>query len=43
LVTRGRCYDHNLLRFLPIFGKKNWRFSQKTNVMTKFLQQIAVI
>jgi hypothetical protein len=29
----GRCYDHNFLRFLPIFGKKNWRFSRKTNVM----------
>jgi hypothetical protein len=21
-VTRGRCYDHNFLRFLPIFGEK---------------------
>jgi hypothetical protein len=20
--TRGRCYDHNFLRFLPIFGEK---------------------
>jgi hypothetical protein len=20
--TRGRCYDHNFLRFLPFFGKK---------------------
>jgi hypothetical protein len=19
-VNRGRCYDHNFLRFLPIFG-----------------------
>jgi hypothetical protein len=26
---RGRCYDHNFLRFLTIFGEKNWRFSQK--------------
>jgi hypothetical protein len=23
--TKGRCYDHNFLRFLPIFGEK-WRF-----------------
>jgi hypothetical protein len=21
LSTRGRCYDHNFLRFSPIFGK----------------------
>jgi hypothetical protein len=21
-VTRGRCYDHNFLRFLTIFGEK---------------------
>jgi hypothetical protein len=27
--TRGRCFDHNFLRFLPIFCKK-WRFSQKS-------------
>jgi hypothetical protein len=27
--TWGRCYDHNFRRFLPIFGEKNWRFSQK--------------
>jgi hypothetical protein len=20
--TRGRCYDHNFLRFVPIFGEK---------------------
>jgi hypothetical protein len=25
----GRCYDHNFWPFLLIFGKKNWRFSQK--------------
>jgi hypothetical protein len=29
LTFWGRCYDHNFLRFLPIFGEKNWRFSQK--------------
>jgi hypothetical protein len=28
-VTRGRCYDHNFRRFLPIVGENNWRFSQK--------------
>jgi hypothetical protein len=28
MKTRGRCYDHNVLRFSPIFCKK-WRFSQK--------------
>jgi hypothetical protein len=22
LQARGRCYDHNFLRFLPIFGEK---------------------
>jgi hypothetical protein len=21
-LTRGRCYDHNFLRFLPMFGEK---------------------
>jgi hypothetical protein len=25
---RGRCYDYNFLRFVPIFCKK-WRFDQK--------------
>jgi hypothetical protein len=33
-VTRGRCYDHKFLRFLPIFGEKIGVFS-KTNVMIK--------
>jgi hypothetical protein len=28
-TIRGRCYDNNFLRFLPILGKKNWRFSHK--------------
>jgi hypothetical protein len=28
-IARGRCYDHNCLRFLPVFGGKHWRFSQK--------------
>jgi hypothetical protein len=30
--TWGRCYDHNFLRFLPMFGKKLSFFS-KTNAM----------
>jgi hypothetical protein len=40
---RGRCYDHNFLRFLPIFGEKNWRFSQKNNLMINFLKKLAVV
>jgi hypothetical protein len=39
----GRCYDHNFLRFLLIFGEKNWRFSKKTpNVMIKFFHNLAL-
>jgi hypothetical protein len=34
--TRGRCYDHNFQRLLPIFGEKNWRFSQKPMLWSKF-------
>jgi hypothetical protein len=41
VLPRGRCYDHNFQRFLPIFGKKLAFFS-KTNVMIKFLQKLAV-
>jgi hypothetical protein len=26
VITRGRCYDHNFLRFFPIFGEKNGVF-----------------
>jgi hypothetical protein len=40
-VTRGRCYDHNFLQFLPIFGEKLAFFS-KTNVMIKFLHNLAL-
>jgi hypothetical protein len=40
-VTRGRCYDHNFLRFLPIFGEKMAFFS-KTNVMIKILHNSAL-
>jgi hypothetical protein len=39
--TRGRCYDHNFLRFLTIFGEKNGVFS-KTNVMIKLLHNLAL-
>jgi hypothetical protein len=38
---RGRCYDHNFPRFLPIFGKKMALFS-KTNVMIKILLNLAL-
>jgi hypothetical protein len=38
---RGRCYDYNFRRFLPIFGKKVGVFS-KSNVTIKFLQKLAV-
>jgi hypothetical protein len=34
-VARGRCYDHNFLRFLPIFGEKIGVFSQTNNIMIK--------
>jgi hypothetical protein len=34
-TTRGRCYDHNFLRFFPIFCEKLAFFS-KTNVMINF-------
>jgi hypothetical protein len=34
----GRCYEHNILRFLPIFREKNWHFSKK-NVTNIFLQK----
>jgi hypothetical protein len=41
IVTRGRCYDHNFLRFLPIFGEKMAFFS-KTNGMIKILHNLAL-
>jgi hypothetical protein len=40
--TRGRCYDHNFLRFLPIFGEKIGVFLKETNVMIKILQNLAL-
>jgi hypothetical protein len=36
-----RCYDHNFLRFLPIFGEKMAFFS-KTNVMIKIWHNLAL-
>jgi hypothetical protein len=41
-ATRGRCYAHNFPRFLPIFVEKFGLFSQKTNVMIKFLHNLAL-
>jgi hypothetical protein len=37
-LTRGRCYDQNLLRF----SAKNFRFSSKTNIMIKFGHNLAL-
>jgi hypothetical protein len=36
----GRCYDHNFLRFSPIFGEK-MAFFLNTNVLIKFLNNLA--
>jgi hypothetical protein len=33
---RGRCYDRNFLRFLPIFGEKIGVFSKKPMLGFKF-------
>jgi hypothetical protein len=35
-----RCYDHNFLLFVPIFGG-NLAFFSKTNVMITFLHNLA--
>jgi hypothetical protein len=40
-LTRGRCYDHNFLRVLAIFGKMLAFFS-KTNVVIKFVNNLAL-
>jgi hypothetical protein len=37
--TRDRCYDHNFLRFLTIFGEKNLRFPPKPTLWSKFLKR----
>jgi hypothetical protein len=39
-VTGGRCYDHNFLRFLPIFGGKQLAFFLNTDVMIIFFFKI---
>jgi hypothetical protein len=40
-AARDRCYDHNFLRFLPIFGNNIGVFS-KTNVMINFLAKTSI-
>jgi hypothetical protein len=35
-ATRGRCYDHNCLRFLPIFGETFGIFLKKQYYWQKF-------
>jgi hypothetical protein len=40
-LIRGRCYDHNFLRFPPIFGKK-WRFSKIPMFWSTFFQNLAL-
>jgi hypothetical protein len=37
----GRCYDHNFLRFFPIFGEK-MAFFLNTNVMIKLFSSLAL-
>jgi hypothetical protein len=39
--SRGRCYDHNFLRFFPIFGE-NMAFFFNTNIMINFFQNLAL-
>jgi hypothetical protein len=41
-ITWGRCYDHNFLRFLTIFGEKIGVFL-KNNVMIQILQILALL
>jgi hypothetical protein len=40
--TWSRSCDHNFLRFLTIFGEKNWRFCSKPNVTIKILHNLAL-
>jgi hypothetical protein len=40
--TRGRCYDHNFLRFSTTFSNKKLAFFSKTNVMIKILHDLAL-
>jgi hypothetical protein len=41
-MTWGRCYDHNFLRFFPIFREKIGVFS-KTNVMINFFTKFSFV
>jgi hypothetical protein len=41
LKVVGLCYDHNFLRFSPIFGEKI-AFFLNTNVMINFCQNLAL-
>jgi hypothetical protein len=40
---RGRCYDENFRRFLPIFGGKKMTLLSKNKVMITFFQKLAVL
>jgi hypothetical protein len=40
-VTRGRCYDHNFLRFFSNFRREKWRFFKK-QCYYNFFQKLAV-
>jgi hypothetical protein len=39
---RGRCYDHNFLRFLPMICEK-WHFSHKSMLWSNFSKKVAVV
>jgi hypothetical protein len=42
LPFRGRCYDNNFLRFLPIYPAKKLPFFSKTNVMITIFAKLAL-
>jgi hypothetical protein len=39
----GRCYDHNFLRFSPIFGEKIGVFLKKLMLWSHFWKKLAVV
>jgi hypothetical protein len=41
LLAMGQCYNHNFLRYSPIFGEK-MSFFLKTNVMILIWQKLAL-
>jgi hypothetical protein len=41
VLARGRCYDHNFLRFFPIFSEKFGVFL-KNHVMIKIVHNLAL-